>query len=781
MRKTISFCAAFLAAFGLYSAQSDAQDYFQFQTSNGWNVYEPVLSGIPFNEAVDEAADATFNALNGHLATLESIDENRFVQGICGGGDCWIGLSDRVGVAPDASEGNWQWITGEPFNFVNWGGGEPNDSGGEDATHIRGDGAWNDHKSGYFTDEPVADAGSTDETAAPSFNFVIEYETNSPTMLPDIPVFTPPATLLDPLPGIDGADGTVGVTVYDMNGVVDIDQPITRQTGYLQEIVDGDLEANEVFTGQYEKFQLDDPTSLGGGTAQGPRENLPDDFGGDEYIVVGRGAIQVPESGIYTFWSQSDDGFGMRIKGQTPIATVNGQIDGEAIFFPNDTGNSNVRVTYDLPAGVHRWEYMGWEDGGGAFFTVDTAQGDVLTGSAQWLALGDDSELPQITKGAPVATLNGPLFIGTSSAASFDDLELVREELLEGDYDFDSNDAEHYVIDDDRGDSGGCPFGEFPESRAALGDDVPRWPNSHLGNVDNFGAIILGSLTIDDGDETPGETLDVVFHLNSDDKGSFRIVGQDFLQVTGDNIFEVDGDDAMWATGNVCNNSLSGHIQLVEGEYEFEGIMEERGGDTGQQILVTTGTFDDFDSAQFVSLSVANDDVTVIAGNKGIGFVDPSLIGVGDPCDFDGDGSLGVGDIDILRGEVKSGANNAAFDLTGDGLVDVKDIIEFVEGETKLHTWMGDANLDGEFNSTDFVNVFQAGEYDDGVPMNSTWATGDWNGDGDFDSSDFVTAFQSGGYELGPKWEGAAQVPEPSSIVLVVLGLFGFGFARRRK
>jgi hypothetical protein len=57
----------------------------------------------------------------------------------------------------------------------------------------------------------------------------------------------------------------------------------------------------------------------------------------------------------------------------------------------------------------------------------------------------------------------------------------------------------------------------------------------------------------------------------------------------------------------------------------------------------------------------------------------------------------------------------------------------------------GDANRDGRFDSSDFVQVFQAGKYQTGQP--ATWAEGDWNGDGFFDSGDFVLAFQCGGYE----------------------------------
>ena len=63
--------------------------------------------------------------------------------------------------------------------------------------------------------------------------------------------------------------------------------------------------------------------------------------------------------------------------------------------------------------------------------------------------------------------------------------------------------------------------------------------------------------------------------------------------------------------------------------------------------------------------------------------------------------------------------------------------------------------------------MLAAGEFEDGVPQNSTFEEGDWDGDLDFTSGYIVAAFTDGGYELGPKWQGAAAVPEPSSIVLL--------------
>ena len=66
-------------------------------------------------------------------------------------------------------------------------------------------------------------------------------------------------------------------------------------------------------------------------------------------------------------------------------------------------------------------------------------------------------------------------------------------------------------------------------------------------------------------------------------------------------------------------------------------------------------------------------------------------------------------------------------------------------------TFFGDANLDGQFNTGDLIGVFQAGQYEDQLPDNSSWATGDWDGDGDFGTGDLVVAFQNGGFERGPR------------------------------
>ena len=131
-----------------------------------------------------------------------------------------------------------------------------------------------------------------------------------------------------------------------------------------------------------------------------------------------------------------------------------------------------------------------------------------------------------------------------------------------------------------------------------------------------------------------------------------------------------------------------------------------------------------------------------------------------------------------LSAAVSSGAGEARYDINQDGVVDASDIAAYVGGAC-LNTYLGDANLDGQFDSTDFVVVFTAGEYEDAAAGNSTWATGDWNGDSEFNSSDFVAAFVGGGYELGPR-AAVAAVPEPTSLGLLAFALLGLLALRRR-
>ena len=163
------------------------------------------------------------------------------------------------------------------------------------------------------------------------------------------------------------------------------------------------------------------------------------------------------------------------------------------------------------------------------------------------------------------------------------------------------------------------------------------------------------------------------------------------------------------------------------------------------------------------------------AGKTGLFFIVfffllPFLAGIKSRCAVRLVGGLDVEDIDLLTSAVLSNETDTRFDLNSDAQINQDDRQTWVEG--LRFTYFGDSNLDGEFSSADFVAVFQRGEYEDLVPMNSNWADGDWNGDGDFSSSDFVLAFQSGGYELGPR--SIANVPEPSGTNPILIALLSY-------
>ena len=63
--------------------------------------------------------------LGGNLVTVNDAVENAWLFSTFSGVDkpLWLGLTDQT------TEGNFAWISGEPFSFSNWSSGEPNNGG----------------------------------------------------------------------------------------------------------------------------------------------------------------------------------------------------------------------------------------------------------------------------------------------------------------------------------------------------------------------------------------------------------------------------------------------------------------------------------------------------------------------------------------------------------------------------------------------------------------------------------------------------------------------------
>ena len=144
------------------------------------------------------------------------------------------------------------------------------------------------------------------------------------------------------------------------------------------------------------------------------------------------------------------------------------------------------------------------------------------------------------------------------------------------------------------------------------------------------------------------------------------------------------------------------------------------------------------------------------------------------PGDFNDDRQLTAEDIDILSGAILANDNASRFDLNSDGVVDSSDR-EFWVQQLKA-TFLGDSDLNGQFDEQDIVAAFIQGEYLSAGAAG--WAAGDWDGNLLFNEQDFVQAFIAGGYLQGPRV--AVAVPEPSTTMLLGLALLAMGGRFRR-
>ncbi len=102
-----------------------------------------------------------------------------------------------------------------------------------------------------------------------------------------------------------------------------------------------------------------------------------------------------------------------------------------------------------------------------------------------------------------------------------------------------------------------------------------------------------------------------------------------------------------------------------------------------------------------------------------------------DPGDFDGDDDLDGDDIDALTSVAAAGTNLAAFDVTGDGLVNAADVNYWV---TQLkHSILGDANLDFVVDGADYI-TWNTHKF----TLDTRWTHGNFNADTAVDGADYI-------------------------------------------
>jgi len=132
---------------------------------------------------------------------------------------------------------------------------------------------------------------------------------------------------------------------------------------------------------------------------------------------------------------------------------------------------------------------------------------------------------------------------------------------------------------------------------------------------------------------------------------------------------------------------------------------------------------------------------------------------IGDPGhdvvnDVDGDGEPSTADVQAIY--QRFGSDDARADFDGNGIVDAADVDVYVQDVLAIA--YGDVNLDGHYNSSDLVEMFTAGAYEQDVEAG--WGEGDFDGDGRFTTSDLVLAQASGCYEAEEWGCIIAETPE---------------------
>ena len=104
------------------------------------NNYKFINQNMAWSEA-----EAYCEKLGGYLVTITSAEENNYIASILasnGNPQCWAGASD------EKDERTWKWVSGEEWDYTNWGSGQPDDPGNsnEDYLHLGycSDNKWND-------------------------------------------------------------------------------------------------------------------------------------------------------------------------------------------------------------------------------------------------------------------------------------------------------------------------------------------------------------------------------------------------------------------------------------------------------------------------------------------------------------------------------------------------------------------------------------------------------------------------------------------------------------
>ncbi len=328
--------------------------------------YERYPASLSWDQARVNASTRVYAGVKGHLATIGGSYENGFVRNVGGQADKWIGHTDatvastldgfnpttlgaaefgNTGGQPYPPGGNrgagWVWVTGEPVVYRNWNGGEPNDSGSEDAAHIRSDGLWNDNKAG-------ASIGNGADYLLTS---VVEFD-------PNLGLF-------------NYLERRANTALF---GTVDN----LAEAAQLLGLPDGDARIAAQFAGMVGAINFYDPEQ--GNTQLGSVPRIPfltnTGAADNDFAVRAWGMVYIPAAGNWTFAVAHDDNFRLTI--------------GSTVFNSPGCCGAPTLATFNLAQpGLYNLDLLWFERAGGANLQLFAAYGNVAWNPSTFALVGD--------------------------------------------------------------------------------------------------------------------------------------------------------------------------------------------------------------------------------------------------------------------------------------------------------------------------------------------------------------------------------------------------------
>jgi hypothetical protein len=298
------------------------------------------------------------------------------------------------------------------------------------------------------------------------------------------------------------------------------------------------------------------------------------------------------------------------------------------------------------------------------------------------------------------------------------------------------------------------------------------------GTIDETGIVPIGEGMLNFINTTPsqsitdpgvGSTSDILQYVDLSPFAQYDgqltgLLSASFNRVAGDEQTDTEFALVLAAHQGTPENSPG---QATSMAHEISYLITDGDVETWEQLSVelTIPAGADFLQVTLAAIENVFDDFGYLAEFDGH-FADAASLILYIRGDTDMDGSIDVKDIDTLSGMIRIGDYDRLMDLDRDGSLTTLD--RHILVNDLMQTTYGDANLDGQFNSSDLIDVLASGTYE--TDVDSTWATGDWDGDGRTTSGDLVTALATGNYEAG-QLAAVAAVPEPTNVLLLIVGL----------